>query len=471
MSTTAPLEAFIDAPVTEVLARRPHHPSELEQRIEQRTATVAVVGLGYVGLPLLVAAAAEGFTVVGLDRDLHKIHSLRSGQSYVPDITDEELAHAERGQFTSDFRVLVAADVVIVAVPTPLADGTPDLTLVRSAMEGVASVLRPGQLVVLESTTYPGTTEELVKPILESTGLVAGLDFALAYSPERINPGSGVTLRETPKIVAGLTLSCGDVAEHFYGTLVDRVVRTRTPRAAEMAKLIENTFRQVNIALVNELATIAPGIGVDVWEALDAASSKPFGYMPFWPGPGVGGHCIAIDPSYLSWKVEQRLGFGIGFIEHARAVNNRMPSYVASRISEALNDAGRALKGARVLVLGLTYKPGVNDVRESPALAVLHRLMEAGADVQYHDPHVPELVVGGRRHSDPIRMPAGTPVEELPRITSMPLTGDALASADCVVILTAHPGIDYDEVVASSPLVFDAVGVTRARRQPNVVLL
>ena len=470
MSLTS-LDAFVAAPATELLDRRPRHLADLEQRIEQRTATVAVVGLGYVGLPLLVAAAAEGFNVIGLDRDLAKVRSLRAGQSYIPDIADAELAVADRAQFTSDFRVLIAADVVVVAVPTPLADGTPDLTLVRSAMEGVASVLRPGQLVVLESTTYPGTTEELVRPILESSGLVAGLDFALAYSPERINPGSGRTLRETPKIVAGLTLSCGDAAERFYGTLVDQVVRTRTPRAAEMAKLIENTFRQVNIALVNELATIAPAIGVDVWEALDAAASKPFGYMPFWPGPGVGGHCIAIDPSYLSWKVEQRLGFGIGFIEHARAVNNRMPSFVAGRVAEALNNAGRALKGARVLVLGLTYKAGVNDVRESPALGVLGKLVEGGADVRYHDPLVPEVVIGGQRHSDPIRLPAGTPVEELPRLSSVELNDAELAAADCVVILTAHPGIDYSAVVDAAPLVFDAVGVTRSARRPHVVLL
>jgi UDP-N-acetyl-D-glucosamine dehydrogenase len=459
------------APGDEVAGGRTSHLADLERRIAARTATVAVVGLGYVGLPLLLAAAIEGFTVVGVDRDRAKIDGLRAGRSHIPDITDADLTEAGRGQFTSDPRVVVAADVVIVAVPTPLRDGTPDLALVRSAMEAVAAVLRPGQLVILESTTYPGTTEELVRPILESTGLVVGRDFALAYSPERINPGSGVTVRETPKIVAGVTESCGDVVERFYATVVDRVVRTRTPRAAEMAKLIENTFRQVNIALVNELATIAPSIGVDVWEALDAAATKPFGYLPFWPGPGVGGHCIAIDPSYLSWKVEQQLGFGIGFVEHARAVNNRMPSYVASRVGDALNDVGRSLRGARVLLLGLTYKPGVNDVRESPALAVMRRLWEAGAEISYHDPFLPEVVIGGQRHTDLIPMPPGTPVADLPRLYSEPLSGEVLSSSDCVVVLTAHPEIDYDEVVASAPLVFDAVGVTRARRVPNVVLL
>jgi len=476
---TTSLDAFSAAPASELFARAlsesttPSSPplTELEARIAQRTALVAVVGLGYVGLPLLVAAAAEGFDCIGVDRDSRKIAGLRTGRSHVPDITQDDLAVTARSQFTTNPRVLVAADVVIVAVPTPLADGSPDLTLVRNAMEDVAAVLRHDQLVILESTTYPGTTEELVRPILETSGLVAGRDFALAYSPERINPGSGVTLRETPKIVAGITPDDARVATRFYETLVDRVVTTKTTRAAEMAKLIENTFRQVNIALVNELATIAPGIGVDVWEALDAAATKPFGYMPFWPGPGVGGHCIAIDPSYLSWKVEQRLGFGIGFIEHARAVNNRMPTYVAGRVAEALNERGQALNGAKVLVLGLTYKPGVNDVRESPALAVLHRLMEAGADVRYHDPHVPEVVIGGQRHDDPIKLPPGTPPEQLPRLHSVDLDAAALADADCVVILTAHPGVDYSSVAAAASLTFDAVGVTRTVRQANVVLL
>lgn len=469
---TTSLEAFSAAPATEMLARTTSEPfAELHDRIAQRTALVAVVGLGYVGLPLLVAAAAEGFECIGVDRDPNKIRGLRGGNSHVPDVTEHDLALARRSQFTTDPRVLVAADVVIVAVPTPLADGSPDLTLVRNAMEDVAAVLRHDQLVVLESTTYPGTTEELVRPLLESSGLVAGRDFALAYSPERINPGGGVTLRETPKIVAGVTPADGRVAVAFYETLVDRVVPTDTTRAAEMAKLIENTFRQVNIALVNELATIAPGIGVDVWEALDAAATKPFGYMPFWPGPGVGGHCIAIDPSYLSWKVEQRLGFGIGFIEHARAVNNRMPSYVAGRIAEALNERGKAMNGARVLVLGLTYKPGVNDVRESPALGVLQRLLEAGADVQYHDPFIPEVVIGGQRHGDPIKTPPGTPPSELPRLHSVALDPATLAEADCVVILTAHGGVDYDSVTEAASLTFDAVGVTRHRRKANVVLL
>jgi UDP-N-acetyl-D-glucosamine dehydrogenase len=450
----------------------------LAERIRERSATVGVVGLGYVGVPLLVAAWAEGFGLIGVDSDPEKVKGLRQGDSHISGVSDAELGWAgddlmweSRAQFSTDPRVLIAADVILVAVPTPLRDGTPDLSLVRSALEDIAAVLRPGQLVVLESTTYPGTTEEIVRPLLEATGLVAGHDFALAYSPERINPGDGRRLRDTPKIVAGVTPADTELAALFYGALVDDVVRTSSPREAEMAKLIENTFRQVNIALVNELAMIAPSIGVDIWEALEAASTKPFGYMPFWPGPGVGGHCIAIDPSYLSWKVEQRLGFGIGFIEHARTVNNRMPEHVVARITQVLNGVGRALGRSRLLVLGLTYKPGVNDVRESPALNVLQRLVAAGADCSYHDPYVPRAVIAGRRQGDFSRVDPDTRSEDLPFLESVPLSRDLLTGADCVVILTAHPDIDYDAVVSAAPLVFDAVGVTRHHRADNVVLL
>ena len=438
----------------------------LRERIDSRRATVAVVGLGYVGLPLLVAAGAEGFGLIGVDVDAGKIRSLRARRSYVADVSDAQLAALSQVQFSTDPRVLLAADVIVIAVPTPLRDGGPDLSMVRSAVERVAVVLRPGQLVVLESTTYPGTTEELVRPILESGDLLAGRDFALAYSPERIDPGTGRSLRGTPKIVAGVSGADADVAVRFYSTLVDQVVPVSSPRNAEMAKLVENTFRQVNIALVNELATIAPSIGVDIWEALDAASTKPFGYMPFWPGPGVGGHCIAIDPSYLSWKVEQRLGFGIGFVQHARSVNNRMPAYVAGRIGEALNQAGKALRGARVLILGLAYKPGVEDVRESPALAVLHHLLDAGVDCSFHDPYVPFINISRRRVGDLAALNGGERW-----LHSVPLDDDVLAKADCVVILTAHRDIDYKAVADGSMLVFDATGVTRPSNDSHIVRL
>jgi UDP-N-acetyl-D-glucosamine dehydrogenase len=455
-------------PELSLVTSGPHAFAELARRIDDRTAMVAVLGLGYVGLPLLVAAGGEGFAMIGMDVDASKVASLREGHSYVGDVADDDLVDLGRVQFTTDHRVLVAADVIVMAVPTPLRDGAPDLSMVRGAAEIVARVLRPGQLVILESTTYPGTTEELVRPILEAGGLVAGRDFALAYSPERIDPGSSHTLRTTPKIVAGIGAADTDIAARFYGALVDRVVPLSSPRNAEMAKLVENTFRQVNIALVNELATIAPAIGVDIWEALDAAATKPFGYLPFWPGPGVGGHCIAIDPSYLSWKVEQHLGFGIGFVQHARSVNNRMPAYVTSRVGDALNQTGKALQGSRVLVLGLAYKSGVDDVRESPALGVLERLLAAGADCDYHDPYVSSVRVGGRRRDDVLRV---GPDEERLQVFSVPLDKSLLTAADCVVILTAHTSIDYQAVVAASQLVFDATGVTRDLRAGNVVLL
>ena len=448
--------------------------THLRARIDNRQAIVAVVGLGYVGLPVLVATGAEGFGVIGVDVDPAKIGSLRERRSYVTDVSDDDLAGLTQVQFSTDHRVLVAADVVVIAVPTPLRDGGPDLSMVRTAAEHVAQVLRPGQLVVLESTTYPGTTEDLVQPILEAGGLVTGFDFALAYSPERIDPGTDRALRDTSKIVAGVGPADTEVAAAFYSALVDRVVTLSSPRNAEMAKLVENTFRQVNIALVNELATIAPAIGVDIWEALDAAATKPFGYMPFWPGPGVGGHCIAIDPSYLSWKVEQRLGFGIGFVQHARSVNNRMPAYVAGRVGEALNRAGKPLRGARLLVLGLAYKAGVDDVRESPALAVIHNLIDAGADCAYHDPYVPSINISRRRAGDMPRAgdvwrPSDGDGEH--HLQSVSLDAELLAAADCVVILTPHREVDYEAVMRGSSLVFDATGVTRPLRADSIIRL
>jgi UDP-N-acetyl-D-glucosamine dehydrogenase len=440
--------------------------AQLRERIADRSATVAVVGLGYVGLPILTAAGRQGFNLIGIDSAEAKIASLQRGRSYVADVPDAQVTALEVAEFGTDHSVLVSADVIIVAVPTPLRDGGPDLSLVLRAGQQIAETLRPGQLVVLESTTYPGTTQDIFRPVLESSGLTAGRDFALAYSPERINPGSSWTLRETPKVVAGITDADTDIAASFYAAIVDHVVRTSSPREAEMAKLIENTFRQVNIALVNELATIASSIGVDIWEALDAAATKPFGYMPFWPGAGVGGHCIAVDPSYLSWKVQQQLGFGVGFIDHARMVNNRMPGYVAQRVSEVLNSVGKATRGSRILVLGLAYKPGVNDVRESPALEVLEHLVAAGAVCAYHDAFIPDVVI----------RPKVAPrygAESLPELVlhSSEMSPELINESDCVVILTPHPDIDFPSVVANASLVFDAAGVTREERAAHVVLL
>ena len=428
--------------------------SRLERRISTRRATVAVVGLGYVGLPLLVAIARAGYRAAGLDADSAKIRSLRRGRSYIVDISDDEIARHSDLELADDPSILRTAEVIVICVPTPLVDRTPDLSFVRRAAADVARHLTPGRLVILESTTYPGTTEEVVLPLLEESGLEAGRDFALAYSPERVNPGqSAHRLWNTPKVVAGLTSECADLAAAFYRRVVHEVVVASSLRDAEMAKLIENTFRQVNIALVNEMATLAPDLGVDIWAALEAAATKPFGYLPFWPGPGVGGHCIAIDPSYLSWRVGQRLGFGIGFVEHAKEVNNRMPGYVASRIGDALNEAGKPIKGSKVMGLGLAYKGGVNDVRESPSVAVMERLARAGAVCSYHDPFVPTARVFG---------------EEL---SSQPLTPEFIAQQDCVAILTAHPGVDHEAVIRAAVLVFDARGLTRGSDHPNVVRL
>jgi UDP-N-acetyl-D-glucosamine dehydrogenase len=427
----------------------------LAARIREREATAAVVGLGYVGLPLLLAIARAGYPVIGVDASAEKIDALSDGHSTIVDVTDSEIATLDRRTvFSANPGPLADADVIILCLPTPLADGTPDLTMVLAAGEDVARYMQTGRLIVLESTTYPGTTEELLRPILESSGLVAGLDFALAYSPERIDPGQRLhRLDNTPKVVAGLTDRCRELATGFYSQFVHQVVTTSTPREAEMAKLIENTYRQVNIALVNELAILARELGVDIWESLAAAATKPFGYQPFWPGPGVGGHCISIDPTYLSWRAGQQLGYRVEFIEHANEVNNRMPDYVVSRVASALNDAGKPVKGSRILGIGVAFKAGVDDLRESPSLGVVERLGRLGAIISYHDPFVPEVVIG----DGPVR--------------SSPLDEAVVAEQDCVVILTAHDGIDFPALIRTAPLVFDARGVTSGWDAPNVIRL
>ena len=442
-------------PPPTAIACLPSPLAALPAALATRDATVAVVGLGYVGLPLALTLADVGYRVLGLESDPTKVAGLSAGHSHITGIDDDEVAlvaASPKVRFTHDPTVLRDADVIVITVPTPLADGGPDLSLVRAATASVAASLRPGQLVILESTTYPGTTEEVILPVLEASGLRVGVDFGLAFSPERVDPGSKWTVAASPKVVGGVTAADTALAAAFYATFVATVHPTISPREAEMAKLIENTFRQVNIALVNELAIIAPALGVNLWAALDAAATKPFGYLPFWPGPGVGGHCIAVDPSYLSWRVEQKVGHGLGFIQHALRINSGMPHHVVGRINDVLNIDGKSVNGARIAVIGVTYKPDVADVRESAAVAVVEELATAGADLRLVDPTIGSVEVHGRRR-------------EVVTLET------ALTDVDIAVVLTHHTDVDYDLVVARAPLVFDATGHLRSRHDASIVLL
>jgi UDP-N-acetyl-D-glucosamine dehydrogenase len=403
---------------------------------------VVVVGQGYVGLPLAVAAADAGMDVTGVDSDKRRVDQLNAGSSPVGDVSGAALAavvSSGRYRASADFDAVAQADVVVLCVPTPYRDSGPDLSFIEAAAASVAAHLRRGALVILESTTYPGTTEELLRPVLESgSGLRAGEAFHLVFSPERIDPGNAqYGLRNTPKIVGGLAAEGTEKAAAFYGAFVEHVVPVSNPKTAEMAKLLENTFRHINIALVNELAILSQDLGVDIWEVIDAAASKPVGFMPFYPGPGVGGHCIPVDPLYLSWRVRQ-FGGAAKFIELARDVNAAMPAYCVTRVQDLLNDRAKPLRGARILVLGVAYKPGVADLRESPAMPILDMLLRKGADVSYHDEFVPSLVIAGRV------------------IDSVPLTEAAVASSDAVVVVTNHPDVDYSWVVAHAEVVFDS---------------
>jgi UDP-N-acetyl-D-glucosamine dehydrogenase len=411
-----------------------------------------IVGLGYVGLPLAVAFAEAGSEVVCLDADPRKVQALGEGRSYVEDIGDEALAAiADRLRPTSDHADLSSCDAIVICVPTPLTGSRePDLTYLLDAATALSGVLQPEQLVVLESTTYPGTTRERLVPILEESGLAVGRDFHLAFSPERIDPGrTDYTVRTTPKLVGGITERCTERARELYALVCDEVVVLSTPEAAELAKLLENIFRSVNIALVNELAQLCDRLGIDVWEVVDAAATKPFGFMRFDPGPGMGGHCLPIDPFYLAFKAREH-GFYPEFIELAGKINQSQPAFCVERIERALNDVAKPVRGSRILVLGASYKAGIGDMRESPALKIIGMLQGLGGELSYHDPHVPELTGQG--------------------LSSVELD-EGLAGADLVAIVTAHPGIDYEEVVASAPLVVDFRGVTRGIEAPNLVRL
>jgi UDP-N-acetyl-D-glucosamine dehydrogenase len=411
-----------------------------------------VIGLGYVGLPLAVAFAREGCEVIAVDVDQRKIEAIAAGESYIEDVPSELLAEVSgRIHPTTRYAQLERVEAVLICVPTPLTrNREPDLGPLIEATRSLAGVLRSDQLVVLESTTYPGTTRERVAPLLEESGLAAGRDFHLAFSPERVDPGrTDFTLRSTPKVIGGLTEACAERAEELYGLVCDRVVRVSSPDAAELTKLLENIFRSVNIALVNELAMLSDRMGIDIWEVVEAASTKPYGFMPFEPGPGMGGHCLPVDPFYLSWRARE-FDMATEFVELAGKVNQQMPYHCVAKAQRVLNDAGLSVKGARILLLGVSYKPGVGDTRESPALKIVSLLSELGANVSYHDPHVPELADHGLRN---------TPLD------------DAVADADLVVVVTAHPGVDYELVARRARLMLDLRGVTRSSRLASVVRL
>ncbi|MEA3055376.1 MAG: UDP-N-acetyl-D-glucosamine dehydrogenase [Actinomycetota bacterium] len=422
-------------------------PASLRARIDDRMARIAVIGLGYVGLPVATRAAEVGYEVVGYDVSEQRVSALANGASYVEDISDDIVAESLASGFrpTTDPADLAGFDVAIITVPTPLREGNPDLAYVEEAGRSVAAALRPGALVVLESTTYPGTTTELLAPILEEgSGLRGGEDFHLGYSPERIDPGNTAwNLVTTPKVVSGIDGPSTDLVAAFYGSIVDKVVVMGSTAEAELVKLLENTFRHVNIALVNEIAMFAGSLGVNVWNVIDAASTKPYGYMRFTPGPGVGGHCLPIDPSYLSWQVKRRSGRSFRFVELANDVNEHMPDHVVSRLIAMLNRAGRAVRGTRFLLLGVAYKASTSDFRESPSLHVAEALRALGGELQVCDPHVTEL--------DRDRL--GMPLVDLDAVT--------LAASDVVVVLVDHPEFEPDLIARHAPLVFDAKGILR----------
>jgi len=440
-------------------ARLPAAARSLIDRFRERQARVGVVGLGYVGLPLAVTLAEAGYTVIGVDLDAGKVESIRRGRSYVEDVpsaTVADLVQRQRLTASTDFASLAGADGVSICVPTPLRKtGDPDLSFIVSAAEALRPVLHPGMVVILESTTYPGTTRELVLPALEATGLHVGQDLFLAFSPERVDPGrSDWTTKNTPKVIGGVTPVCTEVAASLYGAAMTSIVRVSSAEVAEMTKLLENTFRAVNIAMVNEMALMCDRLGIDVWEVIDAAASKPFGFMRFTPGPGLGGHCIPIDPLYLSWKLKQ-VKYNARIIDLASEINTNMPRYVVERVQDALNDRGRALRGSRLLVVGVAYKPDIGDTRESPGLDVIGLLRDKGAVVEYFDPHVPSIEHEGWG------------------LTSVADLTAAARAADCVVIITHHSDIDYGALVEAAALIFDtrnAVG-SAGVRSPKVVRL
>ncbi|PKN86949.1 MAG: UDP-N-acetyl-D-glucosamine dehydrogenase [Chloroflexi bacterium HGW-Chloroflexi-8] len=416
--------------------------NQLLSKLTNRTAKVAVLGMGYVGLPLAVVFAEAGFDVIGIDPIQEKIDKLNKGKSYILDVSDkqvEDLVNAGKLKGTTDFSFLKNVDAVSICVPTPLRKtGDPDLSFIISATEALSNYMHPGMVVVLESSTYPGTTREMVLPRLEDCcKLKVGKEFFLAFSPERVDPGRlDWTTKNTPKVIGGITEDCSDVSAVWYQQALDSVIQVSTTEVAEMAKLLENTFRMINIGLVNELAIMCDRLKVDVWEVIDAAATKPFGFMKFTPGPGLGGHCIPIDPLYLSWKLKS-LNYNARFIELASEINTNMPRFVVGKVQDALNSVGKPVKGSKILVLGAAYKPDIDDLRESPSLDVIHLLEQKGAFVDYHDPYIPHI------HQDDWDMDSVTDLNS------------ALSSSDCVVIVTNHKSYNYPELLEKSKLIVD----------------
>ncbi len=429
----------------------------LEKKIRNRTARLGVIGLGYVGLPLAVEMAQAGFHVTGIDMDRVKVDSINSGVSYIPDLSSEivqSLVLRRTLRSTQSFASIGKLDAISICVPTPLRKTKdPDLSYIVAASEAINNHLKPGHLLILESTTYPGTTREVVLPILEKSGLEVGKDFFLAFSPERIDPGNrNYTTRNIPKVIGGITPRCAELSALLYGQFIDKIVPVTTTETAEMVKLLENTFRSVNIALANEMALMCHKFGISVWEVIDAAKTKPFGYMPFYPGPGLGGHCIPVDPYYLTWKSKMN-GFDPQLIELAGMINSHMPRFTVSRVADALNERQKSLKGSHIIGLGVSYKRDASDIRESPSIEVLRGLEEKGAHIYYADPYVPSLELNGRV------------------IESVKLTPDTLKFMDCTVILTDHSTFKFDMVAAHSALIVDCRNALKNFPSPNVVSL
>ncbi len=435
------------------MSKKDENQKLLEKRIVQHKAKIGIIGLGYVGLPLAMEFSKAGFDVTGIEIDKDKVGMINRGKCYIQDVQQselEELVKNNRLKATIDFSVLKEMDAVSICVPTPLRKTRdPDISYIISAVEEVAKYLHPGQLVILESTTYPGTTREVILPRLEARNLRVGRDFFLAFSPERVDPGNKVyTIRNTPKIVSGITKKCTSIAVILYEQIIDEVVPVSTTESAEMIKLLENTFRIVNVGLVNEIALICDRLKLDTWEVIDAAATKPFGFMPFYPGPGLGGHCVPIDPHYLSWKLKT-LNFYARFIELAGEINSKMPEFLVSKIDAALNEREKSIKGSKILILGVAYKSNVSDIRESPALDVMRLLKERGGKVVYNDPYVPQ-------------------VEGL---KSIPVTANSLRNADCVVVTTAHSDYDYKQIVENARLVIDSRNATKGIKSKKIVKL